>query len=66
MKMFSKNNGASFFLPKADFQVQKCVRGWAVFESEPIDLSAYSIFGNHRISCRYDVVEYLAKREIAH
>jgi len=67
MEMSSKNNGARFFLPKADFQVQKGVRGRAIFfECEPIDLSTYSIFGSHRISCRYDIFKYLSKREIAH
>ena len=61
MEMFSKKNGARFFLPEADFQVKQGVRGRAVFfESEPIDLSADPVCRRHGISCRYDIFKHLS------
>jgi len=67
MEMFSKKNGARFFLPEADFQVQNGMRGGAAFfESELIDLSAHPVLRRNGISRRYYALKHLSKRQIAH
>ena len=67
MEMFSKKNGARFFMPETDFQVQNGMRGrTGFFESELIDLPAHSIFRRNGISGRYYIFKHLSKRQIAH
>ena len=67
MEMFSKKNGARFFPPETDFQVQNGMRGGTnFFEGELVDLPAHPVFRRNGISCRYDTFKHLSKRQIAH
>lgn len=66
-EMFSKDSGARFLPPQADFNVKQGVGAGSVFlEIEPIDLSGHAVCRRHRTPRGDNIFKYFSNRQTAH